>query len=305
MFSRGTLFLSVLSILACCADAIPLVAPTAPLTTTPSGSPTPASRATSADVLLHVDFENDPVGPYSPERLTADWGPGSDRSEGLKQGRASIVASDRGKSLRVLYPERSVGPEEGGLQFFAKLAGNHDDLYCSYRVRFASGFDFVRGGKLPGLVGGSHPTGGKPADDGFSARLMWRPFGAAVQYVYYPHQPSKYGVDLPYLPSGEVAHFRAGAWVRVEHHVVMNTSAPILRPGELGAGSANGVLQGWFDGQLALDLHDRVWRLDNTVHVDAFYFSTFFGGNDGSWGARRDESVDFDDFVISKRPIGQ
>jgi hypothetical protein len=189
-----------------------------------------------------------------------------------------------------------------------KLPGGHDDLYCAYRVRFAPGFDFVRGGKLPGMVGGSHPTGGRPADDGFSARLMWRPGGAAVQYVYSPHQTSTYGVDLPYLvsdhdgasppdspaPTGVPARFQPGVWHRVEHRVVMNTP-----------GQANGVLQAWIDGKLALDRRDRVWRLDAAIHVDALYFSTFFGGNDPSWGAARDETVDFDDFVISPHPIGR
>ena len=60
----------------------------------------------------------------------------------------------------------------------------------------------MKGGKLPGMVGGSHPTGGHPADDGFSARLMWRRDGAAVQYVYYPGQTSTFGEDIPYMESG-------------------------------------------------------------------------------------------------------
>jgi hypothetical protein len=142
-------------------------------------------------------------------------------------------------------------------------------------------------------VGGTHPTGGKPDDGGFSARLMWRAGGAAVQYVYFPRQTTQYGVDLPYRPNGAPARFSPGVWHRVEHRVAMNTP-----------GQANGILQAWIDGQLALDEHDRVWRLDAGVHVDALYFSTFFGGNDPSWGATRDETVDFDDFVVSTRPAG-
>jgi hypothetical protein len=68
-------------------------------------------------------------------------------------------------------------------------------------------------------------------------------------------------------------------------------------------GGADGTVQGWFDGHLALDRRDALLRLDGTLHADAFYFSTFFGGNDPSWGATRDEVVDFDDFVISTGPI--
>ena len=244
--------------------------------------------------ILRVDFENVSLGPYPPQQLAADFGAAGAWSQGLGEGRASVVATERGRALRVLYPRGSVGPGQGGAQFFVAMPRGADELYCSYRVRFAAGFDFVRGGKLPGLVGGSHPTGGHPADDGFSARLMWRPGGAVVQYVYHPRQESTYGVDLPYLLAGAPARFSAGVWHRVEHRVVMNTP-----------GQANGVLQGWIDGQLALDRRDRVWRLDGSVHVDSLYFSTFFGGNDPSWGAARDEAIDFDDIVVSRRPIGR
>jgi hypothetical protein len=286
-------------LLAGCAGCSPLgPPPSPPVPALGVGAPTLSAassagpRPVDAGAVVHVDFEDDPLGAYTPARLIADWGAGSAWSQGLTEGRASIVATDRGRSLRVLYPRGSVGPSQGGAQFFVPVPGAHDELDCSYRVRFASGFDFVRGGKLPGLVGGSHPTGGHPADDGFSARLMWRPGGAAVQYVYYPRQTTTYGVDLPYLfASGAPAQFQPGTWHRVEHRIVLN--AP---------GQAHGVLQAWFDGQRVLDLHDRVWRLDDTVHIDALYFSTFFGGNDASWGATRDETVDFDDFVIAQRP---
>jgi hypothetical protein len=117
--------------------------------------------------------------------------------------------------------------------------------------------------------------------------MMWRAGGAPVQYVYHPHQTSTYGVDLPY----EGARFLPGVWHRVEHRIVMNS-----------AGRSDGVLQGWFDGRLVLERRDMVWRLEASQHVDALYFSTFFGGNDPSWGARRDEVVDFDTFVVSTGP---
>jgi hypothetical protein len=274
--------------------------PAPPAVASPGGALPPPP---GADEILRVDFEKDPLGAYAPDRLWTDWGILRGGNQGLKEGRATIVSTDHGRSLRVLYPRGAVGPAEGGVQFFVELPGDHDDLFCSYRVRFASGFDFVRGGKLPGLVGGSHPTGGHPADDGFSARLMWRSGGAAVQYVYYPRQTSTYGVDIPYMSpgsqpfgdlSGAVARFRPGVWHRVVHRVVMNDP-----------GKANGVLEAWFDGMPALNLRDRVWRLDATVHVDALYFSTFFGGSDPSWAAMRDEAVDFDDFVVSTHPLAR
>ena len=288
MIARAPL---VLTVAAACAACIPNPAPrpTAP-DDGPRAPDAPAASADGDGELLHVDFENAPLGPYTQESLAADFRGVEGHGQGLE--RASIVATEQGRSLRVRYPRGSVGPGEGGAQFVVKLPPGHDELRCSYRVRFAAGFDFVRGGKLPGLVGGSRPTGGKPRDDGFSARLMWRVSGAAVQYVYYPGQTSTYGVDLPYLLAGGPARFHPGAWHRVEHRLVMNTP-----------GQANGVLQAWIDGQLALDQRDRVWRLDGSIHIDALYFSTFFGGNNPSWGATRDETVDFDNFVVSHRRL--
>jgi hypothetical protein len=281
-----------------CAACLPSTAPgEASVPPRPTRSAAPPLVPAPSHALLRVDFEKDPLGLYTTDRLREDWGGLAFGSQGLREGRASIVRTEGGQSLRVVYPKGSVGPSEGGAQFFVKLPGDHDDLTCSYRVRFGEGFDFVRGGKLPGLVGGSHPTGGHPADDGFSARLMWRAGGAVVQYVYFPRQTTTYGVDLPYVRSGSrvvgdptdaAFRFQPGVWHTVVHRLVMNSP-----------GQSNGILQAWFDGKLALDLRDRVWRLDATVHVDSLYFSTFFGGNDPSWGATRDEAVDFDDFVVS------
>jgi hypothetical protein len=276
VWALGTLF--GLGVAACIPERTATVQRTAPLRAT---LPDTTSRA--AD-LVRVDFEGAALGPFGPAELASSFGLASSSHQGFSDGRASIVASDHGKSLRVSYPRGSVGPSAGGAQFFVNLPGAHDELYCSYRVRFREGFDFVKGGKLPGLVGGSRPTGGRPDDGGFSARLMWRTGGAVVQYVYHPHQTSKYGVDLPY----DGARFQPGAWHTVTHRVVMNT-----------AGRANGIIQGWFDGRLALDKHDALLRVDGSVHIDGLYFSTFFGGNDDSWGATRDEYVDFDDFVVS------
>jgi hypothetical protein len=247
-----------------------------------------SGTASAPRVLLRVDFEHDPIGLYDNGKLATDFANVVGRAEGLAEGRVSIVETDHGKSLRVRYPQGSVGPSEGGAQFMVKIAPARDEVFCSYRVRFAADFGFVRGGKLPGLVGGSHPTGGRPRNDGWSARMMWRKGGAAVQYLYFPQQTTTYGVDLPYVNGGSELRFRPGTWHLVEHHIVMNTP-----------GRSDGILQAWLDGKLALDVHDRVWRLDDGVHIDAFYFSTFFGGNDPSWGASRDETIDFDDFVLT------
>jgi hypothetical protein len=65
-------------------------------------------------------------------------------------------------------------------------------MRLSYYVRFSENFDFVKGGKLPGLFGGVGNSGGEIPDgtDGFSTRFMWRRNGdfkpQGSQYVASP-----------------------------------------------------------------------------------------------------------------------
>lgn len=65
------------------------------------------------------------------------------------------------QTLRVSYPSGGVGPGETGTQWptsleeFEGLEAQYDSLYLRYYVKFEEGFDFVKGGKLPGLMGAS------------------------------------------------------------------------------------------------------------------------------------------------------
>jgi hypothetical protein len=248
-----------------------------------------------AGIIYHNDFDDDPVGTYSVEQLKAGWR-SPEWNDGIAEGRVSIVGApeaDSGHALRVSYPKGSVGPDAGGAQWQLRLDRSYDELYCSYRIKLGSGYDFVRGGKLPGLAGGEANTGGhKPTGkDGWSARMMWREGGKMVQYVYHPDQPTIYGEDLGWTIESPCV-FTPGTWQRVEHHVVMNTP-----------GRHDGIVQGWLDGILALDVRTLRFRDVGSFAIDMLYFSTFFGGADPSWAATRDEHVYFDDFVVSTRPI--
>src|SRR6266702_775734 len=82
--------------------------------------------------------------------------------------------------LQVFYPKGSINPArrpQGGSQFYAApLDLRHArSVTFAYSVFFPSNFDWVKGGKLPGLYGGrTGCSGGDAADDCFSTRLMWR-----------------------------------------------------------------------------------------------------------------------------------
>ncbi len=273
--------------------------------TTVSAGGTPSSGADaggsssvmscSATLVYGNDFDDAPLGAYSTATLAADWN-GPTWNNGVDEGRVEIIEGTdayRGRSLRVHYPLGAVRPTDGGAQWKLDLNGTFEELHLSYRVRFGAEFDFVRGGKLPGLVGGSAPTGCVEDTTGFSARGMWRPGGAAVQYLYFPEKVEACGDDYPYLSGGSAVAFSKGVWHLVEHRLVMNTP-----------GQHDGVLEAWFDGELVLAEPTFLYRLEQAAYsIDALYFSTFFGGSDATWAPTKHETIDFDEFLLCTGPI--
>lgn len=97
------------------------------------------------------------------------------------------VSSPAGPVLEVTYPAKSFSNDTGGAQFI-NLWNNTDgstfsSMMLNYEVAFDAGFNWVKGGKLPGIRGGLNSTGcsgGNQPDgkDCFSSRVMWRKNGA-------------------------------------------------------------------------------------------------------------------------------
>lgn len=256
---------------------------------TGSGEPPMGSGA----VILRVDFQERAAGVYTSEMVGEDFGALPTWNDGLDEERARVVVQGSQRFLRVTFEGNAFGPVNGGVQFKVPLPKGYDELYLSYRVRFAQNFQFVRGGKLPGLVGGSAPTGCVSDTNGFSARGMWRSRGRAVQYVYHAGKQSQCGDDFEYELDEEPFVFQRGHWHVLEHHLVMNT------PGE-----ADGILEAWVDGEPVLVRSDIRYRpAGKNFKIDTLYFSTFFGGNDQSYAPRAAQTLDYDDFIVSTEPI--
>ncbi len=195
--------------------------------------------------------------------------------------------------LAVRYPEGSINPSSvaprGGAGFVSRagLDAGVDAACLRYRVRFAEGFAFAQGGKLPGLYGGDGPVGGAAAAAGFSARLMWRAAGRGELYAYLPEAGARAGRRYGQSLGRGAWRFPAGRWVRIEQEIVLNDP-----------GAANGIARVWIDGQLRLERRDLVFRHGRDVRIDGLMFSTFFGGSDPSWASPRDQEARFADFAI-------
>ncbi len=265
----------------------------------PDVDPVGNSAYQEVGIIYQQDFDLAATGLYQGDQLNTDW-QSPHWHLGFDQGRVSIVdaGGSRGNAMQVTYPAGRYGA--GGasaflsdVQFGMGLPKTYEELYVAYDIRFAQGFDFVKGGKLPGLCGadvtqapstGCNTGGGYPTGyDGWSARGMWREDGALENYVYHASQRNYYGDD-------EFWNVKAipGVWHRVVHRVVLNTP-----------GIKNGILEAWFDGTKVLSLKNLEFRKTNNIGINLFYFSTFFGGNDASWAPSTDQTMNFDNFVLS------
>lgn len=186
-----------------------------------------------------------------------------------------------------------------------------DAATLTYSVYIPEGFDFVKGGKLPGLNIGCAPndcsTGGAWSDTGGSFRPMFRERGACIGYMYAPlpgagqgtfdaqHEEYKAvakvkgvtGIDLWHGKSGADLQLRSGAWNSISISVRLNTP-------------------GYPDGAVALTVNGRtksmdgiLWRLNEASRINAVNFVVFFGGGSAEWDSLVDTYMLFKDISFA------
>lgn len=153
-----------------------------------------------------------------------------------------------------------------------------------YQLRFRPGFDPVKGGKLPGLMGGDSPSGHKSAHTGFTARMMWRREAEGELYLYYPDMSQSHGDSIG---RGNFIFDTSGGWHTVRQEVKLND-----------VGQSNGFIRVWYDGDPVIEATDLRLRTRDSVLIEGMMHTVFFGGGDRSWAATRNEYVDTRNFRI-------
>ncbi len=241
------------------------------------------------NVIFELDFDRAVQGNYTKQNLIKEGGEMRWVSFG---NRANIIVDPNGAMgnvLKVDYPQGTVGPQTNGIQFIKYLPVSNE-YYLDYYVYFEEGFDFRKGGKLPGLTsGGSTYTGGNhPGNgEGWSARYMWATRNSGVEalvYFYHIDMSSQYGDSVN---SG--VYFETGKWYRLTQRIKLNTD-----------NLSNGIMQVWIDGVEVINNTDVRYRLWGKGDIDSFYFSTFHGGASDDWSPRNDSFALYDNFKVTK-----
>jgi hypothetical protein len=183
--------------------------------------------------------------------------------------------------IETCYPVGSSAPSSGapgGAQVhLATTASPAKVATLSYDLKFPIGFEWVKGGKLPGLCGGQCWTGADNGAGGYAARLMWRADGAAEVLVN-DTNTTGFGSDLG---RGVWSWSADGKFHTVTEKITQNT-----------AGKADGGLVVMVDGATVFTDSTVKWG----VPTDSLMFSTFYGGSDSSWAPTKTSSVQFRNF---------
>ncbi|XP_067664544.1 uncharacterized protein [Haliotis asinina] len=241
---------------------------------------------------------------FTESGLLDDWNVDSNRDFGDES--MDVVddpanPSSKKKVLRIFYKEGSYSGsgDYRGAQFYSRPISTRSCLTLDYKIYFANNFDFVRGGKLPGLWGGNLDcSGGRNADNCFSTRYMWRSGGAGAVYSYIPDNQKSGFCDRDHVfcnydfghDLGRTWEFKIGEWQKIRQTVKLNSP-----------GQTNGVLTVKFNRKKVLQMKELVFRESNSIEIEGIFFSTFFGGGSPSWATPVDTYTYFKDFKLSDR----
>jgi hypothetical protein len=244
------------------------------------------------ECVFFNNFEQHNLGEYDADAFFLDWGYKPTPSSGALDKRLHIVEdpdNPKNKVLRVTCKKDEIGGRSASVFKYAIPQSSTKSLWFEYKVRFDDSFDWVLGGKLPGLAGymNKKPTGCLESSelDGFSARFMWHQNGHFIQYMYSPTKKKFCGDD--YITTN---FFEPGKWYTISSYVQLND-----------IDENNGKVLAYLDGEKVLELSNLVLRTRSDVFINEMLFETFFGGGNLSWAPKKDEYIYFDDISITNK----
>ncbi|KAF9041659.1 hypothetical protein BJ165DRAFT_1490208 [Panaeolus papilionaceus] len=219
------------------------------------------------------------------------------------------------QAWEAFYPQGSINPSAripGGFGFYLKgperfslELGSATEAVFSYRMMLQGGWDWVKGGKLPGVYGGIGDlaygcTGGRKEHrcQCFNLRPMWRKDSVGELYTYLPLSECN-AKQLGSVPPLSIQNpdygfsvgrgsynleFAVGNWVSIAFRVKLND-----------VGCENGELQLWVDGVSAISVGGLSLRESDESKIKGMHFQTFFGGHTEEWASPKDQRAWFAD----------
>lgn len=145
----------------------------------------------------------------------------------------------------------------------------------SYSVFIPAGFDFGKGGELPGLFGGKAYKPATPADgvNGFASRPIWGVDGKGELRLQTPSVKGGLTQALG-APSFKLERDR---WISIEQEAVLNTP-----------GLNDGIARIWVDGVLKTERTKIGWRKDKSLTLSGVINDVWYGGLDSKATAPAD-----------------
>ncbi|KAJ7143612.1 polysaccharide lyase family 14 protein [Mycena crocata] len=236
-------------------------------------------------------------------------------------------------SWEAIYPKGSINPSApipGGFGFYlsgprafaSKLESGASHVVLSYRMMLQSDWEWVKGGKLPGIFGGEGDfsyacTGGRQDNrcKCFNVRPMWRSKGLGELYTYLPltatnrerllavPPSSKENSDYGFSVGRNAFKFdvAVGKWVTLAFRVKLNTigcddgsCSPVLLS---SSQNLPGELELWVDGTSVIKVIGLLFRDSDHSRIKGAHFQTFFGGHSDDWASPKDQRAWFADLT--------
>jgi len=189
------------------------------------------------------------------QSANSDWGLG-DGARAIKLKSGPVTHALELDLASVPSVSRGDSAERAGLGFnWAPQSFRKAETAClTYSVFVQDGFQFGRGGRLPGLSGASSGTDDASDEQKteFSTRYTWSEAGALDVLGRFPSwsEPRAMGVG------GSGIAIKPGRWTELEQEVILNTP-----------GKNDGILRVWQDGKLVVDKKDVVFRIKSSVSL--------------------------------------
>ncbi|KAI0685157.1 hypothetical protein BC835DRAFT_1290930 [Cytidiella melzeri] len=225
-----------------------------------------------------------------------------------------VDAPDGELSMQAFFPAGSYNFQntpQGGFSFYAPGPASVDlttakEATFGYTAYFPAGFDFVQGGKVPGLckLSFSHEalscSGGRRDDGCWSSRLMWRTDGAGELYTYLPPDFTQNQVVCSIPPFSTCNDVYGASIGRGSFDWATGGRTTVAQRVRLNDdGQANGELQLFVDGESVINVGGLVISNSSSGRIRGMQFQTFFGGSDPSWATPIDQFVWFSDFSVA------